>query len=446
MTRTAALRADARGCLAAAMAAIDPARLTGAQLDWNDGTLVLRGQGSAQSVAPCPRPHGGPVLVVGAGKAALGMAAGVRSVLPRATGLVIVPYGTPGLAPADIEVRRASHPIPDAAGVEATQELLARVAGAGPETLVIVLLSGGASALLVAPADGITLEDKQGVTRALLAAGADIAALNAVRKHCSAVKGGGLARRAAAAAGCWTLLLSDVIGDDPAVIASGPTVGDPSTWAEVARILERWLDPDEVPDAVRQRIAAGMAGRLPETVKPGDPVLARVVVRIVGNNALAVAAAAEEARRRGYAVTVHPRAIVGDAAASGRELAAALRALPTDRPAALVAGGEPTVQVRPGGHGGRAQHLALAAAIALAGTPAVLLAAGTDGVDGPTAAAGACVDGETVWRARAAGHDPEAALRATNSSAPLAAAGDLLPGGPSGTNVADLVVGLRPAC
>jgi len=265
-----------------------------------------------------------------------------------------------------------------------------------------------------------------------------------VRKHCSRVKGGGLARAAREAAGLWSLVLSDVNGDDPATIASGPTVADPTTFADAGRVLVEHLTPAEVPLAVRDHIARGAAGDVPETAKPGDPVLARAVTVVVGGNGDAVAAAATAAAARGYAVDRVDAPLAGDAAEVGRQLAARLLAGPRDRPLALVAGGETTVRVRPGGHGGRSQQLALAAAVVLAGRAAVLLAAGTDGIDGPTDAAGACVDGETVARAR--GRDPARALADTDSHPFLSASGDLLRTGATGTNVADLVVALRAAC
>jgi glycerate 2-kinase len=305
----------------------------------------------------------------------------------------------------------------------------------------VALLSGGASALLCAPADGLGLADKQAVTRALLDAGADIASFNTVRKHCSRVKGGGLARAAADAAGCWTLVLSDVVGDDLATIASGPTVGDPTTFADALAALARLgVTP---PRAVADRLRRGAAGEIAETPKPGDPVFARVHTRLAGGNGDAVAAMAAEAGRRGYAVVVQRELLTGDAADAGARLAAALLAAPGREPIAIVAGGETTVRARPGGVGGRSQHLALAAAAALAGTGAVLLAAGTDGVDGPTGAAGGCVDGETTARARAAGVDVADALAATDSHRALEATGDLVVTGPTGTNVADVVVALR---
>jgi glycerate-2-kinase len=435
----AALRADARACLDAALAAVDPALLVASRLHRRDDGLVLTDAAGRELGR-----HVGPVLVVGAGKAALAMGRAAATTAGETCrgGRLIVPHGGDGVCPGGVRMASGRHPVPDDAGAAATAALLNSVAQADSSTLVVAVLSGGASALLVAPAPGISLEDKQAVTAALLAAGAPIDTLNLVRRHCSRVKGGGLARAAARAAGLWALLLSDVVGDDPAVIASGPATPDPTTHGDAIAALARWLAPTDVPPAIRTHLSRGAAGEVPDTVKPGDPVLARVRSVLVGGNQTAVAAAAVVAAARGHAVEVLSEPVVGDAAEAGRALAARLRALPPG--GALVAGGETTVRVA-GGVGGRCQHLALAAAIALAGTPAVLLAAGTDGVDGPTDAAGACIDGETVARARAAGFDADAALAATNSHPLLASTGDLLRTGPTGTNVADVVVALRPA-
>jgi glycerate 2-kinase len=435
-----ALRADALACWTAALAAVEPTALVRRCLVRERDVVRLVDRAGTRCAE-----HRGPVVVVGAGKAAIAMTRAVAGVVRDRleAGLVIVPHGAGGEA-GPVAVAFGGHPVPDAAGAAATARLLALVRDAGPGTLVVFALSGGASSLLVAPAAGLTADDEAGVSRALLASGADIAAMNAVRKHCSAIKGGGLARAARGAAALWTLALSDVAGDDPAVIGSGPTVPDPTTFADAAAVLARWLAPGDVPPAVAAHVAAGVARRVPDTAKPGDPAFARAVTVVVGGNCDAVDAAARAACARGYAVDVVPEPIAGDAADAGRALAARLRAAPRERPAAVVAGGEPTVRVRPGGRGGRAQHLALAAASALAGEPAVLLAAGTDGVDGPTDAAGACVDGGTI--ARAAGVDPERALAATDSHRALLASGDLLRTGPTGTNVADVVVGLRAAC
>jgi hydroxypyruvate reductase len=436
---TAVLRADARACFDAALAAVEPARLVDGRLRRRGDALVLADAGGGEVAR-----HAGPVLVVGAGKAALAMGAAAAAAAGDACrgGRLIVPHAGTGPCPGGVDVATGRHPVPDDAGVAATAGLLDLVARADTRTLVVAVLSGGASALLVAPAPGIALADKQAVTAALLAAGAPIETLNLIRRHCSRVKGGGLARAAAGAAGLWALLLSDVVGDDPAVIGSGPAAADPTTFADAMTALARHLRADAVPPTVLSRLARGAAGELEDTVKPGDPVLERVRNVLIGDNRTAVDAAARAAAERGLPVEVVGEPIVGDASAAGRVLARRVLALP--RGGALVAGGETTVRAA-AGRGGRAQHLALAAALELAGTPAVLLAAGTDGVDGPTDAAGACVDGETVARARTAGLDPEAALAATDSHTLLAGTGDLVRTGPTGTNVADVVVALRPA-
>jgi len=435
----AMVRAAAHACFDAALAAVDPARLVAGRLRRGSEALVVT-DASGRQVGR----HDGPVVVVGAGKAALAMGRAAATAAGTACrgGRLIVPHGGAGWCPGGVAVATGRHPVPDDAGATATAELLDLVGGIDERTLVVAVLSGGASALLVAPAEGVTLADKQLVTAKLLAAGAPIDALNLVRRHCSRVKGGGLARVAARGAGVWALLLSDVVGDAPAVIASGPASADPTTFADAAAVLARHLVPRDVPPAIVRHLARGTAGGTADTLKPGDPLLARVRNVLVGDNRTAVAAAAEAATARGHAVEVATEPVIGDAEEAGRALARRALALPPG--GALVAGGETTVHTR-GGRGGRAQHLALAAAVALAGRPVVLLAAGTDGVDGPTDAAGACVDGETVARARAAGCDPVAALAATDSHSLLARTGDLVRTGPTGTNVADVVVALRPA-
>ena len=432
------LRTAALECFDSAVASVDPRRLVGAVLRRSGGILRLETPDAVFA-------HRGPVLLIAAGKPALGMARGAEVARPHA-GVIIVPHGAFGDGPPGTVVLHGAHPVPDEAGAAATARLLDAVRSAGPDELVLALLGGGASALLAAPAGALTLADEQAITAALLASGADIGAFNVVRKHCSRVKGGGLARAARAAAGVWTLLLSDVVGDDPATIASGPTVADATTFADAREAVERWLAPGAVPSRVRAHLEAGVRGSVAESVKPGDPVLARTVTHVLAGNRTAVAAAAAAARGFGFEPHLIAEPLRGDAARAGRRLIAALDAAPRERPVAVVAGGETTVRVRPGGRGGRSQHLALAAALALAGRPGVVLAVGTDGIDGPTDAAGACVDGGTVARARARGLDPDAALAATDSHPLLAATGDLVRTGPTGTNVADLVVALRPAC
>ncbi len=432
-----ALRADAHACFAAALAAVEPASAVGRALGREGDTLLLLDAGVVVAR------HRGPVRVVGAGKAVRGMARAAESIVGAAlaSGLVIAPHGGAGEMLGAIALREGAHPVPDGASVSSTEALLELVGAADRDTLVIVLLSGGASALLAAPSDGLGLGDLQTVTRELLAAGCEIGALNAVRKHCSRATGGRLAAAAAGAAACWTLVLSDVVGDDLATIASGPTVADPTTYADAIAVLAR--HGVTAPPAVEAHLRRGAAGAIPETPKPGDPVFARARTRLVGRNRDAVDAAAATARTRGYAVTVVDLSLAGDAAPAGALVARTLRGLPGPGPVALVAGGETTVRARPGGVGGRCQHLAVAAALALDEMPAVVLAAGTDGIDGPTDAAGGCVDGATIRRAHAAGIDPHAALATTDSHRLLAATGDLVVTGPTGTNVADVVVALR---
>ena len=244
------------------------------------------------------------------------------------TGLVVVPEG--GAAPRARTLRclRGSHPVPSEASRTAGETVLEAAAGAGSGSLVIVLLSGGASSLAVAPSPGLTLSDLQDVTSRLLASGAEIGAVNTVRRHCSRLKGGGILRAASRAAGVWTLALSDVIGDDPAAIGSGPTVSDPTTFAEAAAVLRRWAPAAR--SAVRDQIEAGVRGLRPETVKPGDALLAQAAFVIVGSNAVAVDAMAGAAADAGYAVVRTERPLTGDAGAEGAAFARMLRDLPAE--------------------------------------------------------------------------------------------------------------------
>jgi glycerate 2-kinase len=428
------LRRDALRCHAAALAAVEPASLVATALADPPvrQTLVERGR---------------PVHLLAGGKAAAAMAQAALERLGASVrrGLVVVPAdGAVGALPV-VRVMRAGHPVPTEGSVRAADAALELAAATGPGASLVVLLSGGASALLAAPAARVTLADKQAVTRRLLEGGADVTALNAVRKHCSRLKGGGLLRAARRADVVWTFVLSDVLNDDLATIGSGPTVADPSTFEDALAVLDRLALRAHVPPGVVRHLEAGRRGEIPETMKPGDPLLARSRTIVLGNNGTAVEAARRAAEALGYATTVLPP-LTGDAAGAGRAIVAGLRALPGSGAAALVAGAEPTVQVVPGGRGGRAQHLALAAALALGDLRAVVLAAGTDGIDGPTDAAGALVDGGLVARASAAGIDLRGALDRTDSHPALDALGALVRTGPTGTNVSDLVVALRAAC
>jgi hydroxypyruvate reductase len=420
------LRRAARAVFDAGLAAADAGALVRAEL------------------GPRPAPPPGRVLVLGAGKASGAMAAAAEEAWGAAIrgGLVAVKDGH-GAPTRRVRVVEAGHPVPDARGAAAAQEIAALARAAGPGDLVLVLLSGGASALLPAPAPPVSLEDKRELTRILLEAGATIGQLNCVRKHCSLLKGGQLARLAAPAP-ALSLVLSDVIGDPLDVIGSGPTAPDASTYSQAMGILARLDVRDRVPPSVLARLHQGMRGEAEETPKPGDPVFDRVRHAVIGNNLLVVEAAAARARALGLATAILDTGLEGEARVAGRELArTALDAQrgrgPARPPCCLIASGETTVTVRGRGRGGRCQELALAAALELADRPGIaLLAAGTDGTDGPTEAAGALVDAGTVARARGRGLDPAARLDDNDANPVLAATGDLVITGPTNTNLLDL--------
>ncbi len=389
------------------------------------------------------------ILLVAVGKAAVPMAAAAVSVLGSAltAGVVVTKYGhavTQAL-PAAVQVIEAGHPLPDMAGLAGAEAVVSLLERTTPRDRVLLLLSGGASALLPSPVPGITLADLQSVTDALLRAGAPIGEINAVRKHLSRLSGGQLARLAHPAP-MVTLILSDVVGDPPDVIASGPAAPDPTTYATAQAVLARYRLWDTVPLSVRHHLERGLAGDLPETPKPGDPLFTNVANIIISSNRLAVLAAAAEAERWGYRTLLLTTFMEGEAREVAKVAAAVAKSIrvygePLPAPACLIWGGETTVTVRGRGKGGRNQELALAASLALEGLPGVgLLALATDGTDGPTDAAGAMVDGETAQRARAAGWDPAAALADNNAYPVLEAAGALWRSGPTGTNVNDLMV------
>jgi glycerate 2-kinase len=382
------------------------------------------------------------LLVFGCGKASGAMAAAVERTLGRriTEGLVVVKDGYT-VPTARVVVREAGHPVPDARGQAAAEEIVRRVRAAGADDAILFLVSGGGSALTPAPVRPITLAEKQETTRLLLGAGATINELNAVRKHLSLFKGGQLAR-AAAPATLVSLILSDVIGDPLDVIASGPTAPDPTTFADALAVLERRGVGYLVPSAVRARLEAGARGKVEETPKPGDPAFERVTNVVIGNNALVVDAAAAEARRLGYRAEVLTRRLEGEAREVALELVARARALPPR--SCLIAGGETTVTVRGRGRGGRCQEFVLAAALELRPDDrVVVLAAGTDGTDGPTDAAGGIADAETVARGERAGQAARAALEDNDAYTFLSAAGDLVISGPTNTNLLDLYVLLR---
>lgn len=388
------------------------------------------------------------VWVVGGGKAATAMVAALYTILGDGIsgGQVITKYDhtDPDLDTGPVRVVEAGHPLPDEAGVAGARRMADLLSRTTEHDLVIAVISGGGSALLTLPAEGLTLEDLQTTTNLILRSGATIVELNTVRKHLSQVKGGGLARLAAPAP-VISLVLSDVVGDPLDVIASGPLSPDTTTFANAWRVLERYDLVERVPTAVRDWLQAGLNGVVPDTPKAGDPLFERVHSVIVGSNRLGAWAAVEAARGQGLNALLLSTFVEGEACEVARVAAALAKELvahnrPVPRPACLVWGGETTVTVRGQGKGGRNQELALAAALALEGVPRVVLVAlGTDGTDGPTDAAGAVATGETVHRARSLGIDSEACLADNDSYHFFDGLGDLIRTGPTGTNVNDLL-------
>lgn len=346
-----------------------------------------------------------------------------------------------------ISILTVGHPFPDGKGISATRQALQMLSEATADDCVIVFLMGGASSLLVQPAPGVTLADKRAVTETLLKSGADIAEINCVRKHLSAVKAGGLLR-AAYPARVLTLAISDVIGDDPSVIGSAPSFHDPTTFEQAWRILKRRRLLRKIPARVKSHLLRGVRGELPETLKPGNLLSRGSLFVPLASNKIALNAAKQMSESLGFTATVLTSTLNGETRARAREvclkLKAALKAKNrSGKPLCILLGGETTVRVRGKGLGGRNQEFALASALELRGSPGIyLLSAGSDGSDGPTDAAGAFADGETFFRADALGLDPHAALRNNDSYRFFRELGDLFRPGPTGTNVSDFIVAL----
>jgi len=389
------------------------------------------------------------IYALGAGKAGAAMARAAERVLGRriTSGLLNVKYGHVARL-RRIELNECGHPVPDRNGVEGARRIAGIAAGAGADDLVLCLISGGASALLPLPADPITLDEKQEVTKLLLACGANIHEINAVRKHISQIKGGQLARMAYPAK-VLALLLSDVIGDNLDVIGSGPTAPDASTFAGARAILEKHGIFGRIPASVRSRIEEGERGAISETPKKGERVFTRVRNVVIGSNRLAVDAGAAQARKLGLHTMVLSTQVEGETREIARMHAAIAKEIvyagrPLKPPACVITGGETTVTLRGDGLGGRNQEFVLSAALDIAGLPnVVMLSAGTDGSDGPTGAAGAIADGRTLAR------DPRAAefLARNDSYRYFEALGDLIVTGPTNTNVMDvrlILVGEQP--
>ena len=406
------------------------------------------------------------VVVIAIGKAAVPMATALVAILDDVVsdGLIVTKVGHAGEAPVDgrLQLHEAAHPQPDASSIAAAGAVFARLATTTARDLVLVALSGGGSALVSAPEPGITLGDLQALTAALLGCGASIDEINTLRRHLDRIKGGGLLR-AAAPATVVSIVLSDVLGDPLDVIASGPTVADPTTFADAWRVIGRHGLLPDLPASVAAHLRAGLAGARAETPKPGDPLFATAAAVVIANNQSAALGAWHAARARGVNACVVSYAtppggcavptalqafgapLTGEARECGRRLGRAMRVLAGDpalpRPFCAILGGETTVTLRGNGRGGRNQELALAAAAELDGIAgALMITLATDGGDGPTDAAGAVADGTTLARAAHAGLDVAAALAANDSYPFFAALDDLLRPGPTLTNVNDLVV------
>jgi len=393
------------------------------------------------------------IYVIGAGKAGAPMARAVEETLgERITdGFINVKYGHLTKL-SRVKVTEAGHPVPDEAGLQGARAILDLASRAEKGDMVICLISGGGSALLPLPAEGLSLQDKQDTTKVLLACGATIHEINAVRKHISRVKGGDLAR-AAYPATLISLMLSDVVGDDLDVIASGPTVPDSSSFQDCMNIFDKYGIRDKVPETVLNHIRKGIEGKVPETPKPADPVFTRTQSAIVGSNLACVVAAEKKARSLGYHTLVLSTMIEGETREVARAHAGIAKEIlksghPLSPPACVLSGGETTVTITGRGLGGRNQEFVLAAAMGLSAVPGqaglngregiVVLSAGTDGTDGPTDAAGAVADSRTIQRAEALGLNPADFLFNNDAYHFFENLGDLVKTGPTNTNVMDL--------
>ena len=425
--------------LESALNAVDPKRIIKSRISLQNSVLKVNGY----SFDLKRFKH---VYVVGGGKASGSMAEALEQILSEhiTDGFINIPRGTKHKTKV-IKLHEASHPIPDETGVEGTRRILEIAEKAGENDLVICLISGGGSSLMPLPRDDISIVDKKKITEALLKCGATINEINTVRKHISDFKGGWLAKKAYPAT-VLNLILSDVIGDPLDFIASGPTVPDSTTFHEAVKILKKYELWNTVPESIRKVLSDGEKGLIPETPKADDQVFKKVFTVVVGNNRFASLAACESLRSNGLNTLLLTSTLEGEARHVGTVLASIAREIsisqnPVSKPAGIVAGGETTVTVKGKGLGGRNQEIALSAALKLEGMNGVVLASlSTDGVDGPTDAAGAIVDGKTLERAANKGLNPEEFLAENNSYNFFSELGDLIFTGPTGTNVNDVSV------
>ena len=432
------LASDGLAIARAGIRAVDPGRAV-------RRNLARTPRGYRVGTHPLIPAPGGELRLVAIGKAAAAMVdVAERIARGRVVGLAATPRGYPS-PHGEIPVVFGDHPVPRSDSFRAGAAVLEFVRSVRPVDVILFLVSGGGSATVEVPAAGLSRPEIRRTTEVLLASGAAIGEMNAVRRHLSALKGGRLAQATRARAFA-TLALSDVVGDSPADIASGPTVTDPSTFADALGVIRRYRIAERLPPGVLHHLRRGARSQLPETPKPSDRRLGHAPFVLAATNRTALDAAVLEARRRGYASRVTSSRLTGETQPVAREFARALlrgAVRPGGRPIALLSGGETTVTLGPGaGRGGRNQEFALAAAEEVAGSSALVLSIGTDGVDGPTDAAGGWTDGTTVDRAEARAVDLRDALRSHASYLAVARLGGLIRTGPTGTNVMDLHVGL----
>jgi glycerate 2-kinase len=431
------MRRDAEAIFYAGLRAVEPATAVKKTVKRDESHLVIKDM--RIDLADLQN-----LYIIGAGKAAVPMARAIEEILADCItdGLVCTKYGH-GDPLTRIGIVEAGHPVPDENSRKGAERIMALVSGASKNDLVICLISGGGSALITLPPPGITLNDKRLTTQTLLACGATIHEINTIRKHLSGIKGGLLAR-AAYPARLITLILSDVVGDDLDVIASGPTVADRSRFSDVEAVMKTYGILDQLPEAVTAHMEAGKAGKVPETPKPGDMCFETAHPLIIGSNTEAILAAKGAAERLGYNTVMLSSMMEGETREVARVHTAMAKEIlksgnPVPRPACLLSGGETTVTIRGNGKGGRNQEFALAAALEI---PAleniVILSAGTDGTDGPTDAAGAIADGQTISRAHAIGLIPRDHLSNNDTYPFFEPLKDLVITGPTQTNVMDL--------
>jgi hydroxypyruvate reductase len=432
----------ARTLFSKALSAVEPTKILKERIRIEKDCLRIRIGDNSEKVFDLNRFD--KIFLVGTGKASNSMAQAIEEIFgDRLTKGVITTKYEHLLPLKKIKIIEAGHPIPDQKGYEGAKMILNLLKGSGPEDLVIFLLSGGGSALLPFPADGIALKEKQGVTQLLLDCGADIKEINTIRKHISLVKGGWLSKWAYPST-VVGFILSDVVGDQLDAIGSGPMAPDPSTFDEAWEILKKYELLNEISPSIRKHLQLGKEGNVEETPKPGDVVFERVHNSLIGSNILALRAAEKEASSLGLNTFILSSSIEGETREAARFHTAIAKEVissgnPIPRPACILSGGETTVTIKGKGLGGRNQEFVLAGALEISGVEkVVLLSGGTDGTDGPTDASGAVADHTTIQRAKSMGLDPRGHLDNNNAYPFFQKLGDLLITGPTQTNVMDV--------